>query len=225
MTGEELYRFGRESRAVRTCIPGELIQSLPRLERINGRTVLQFWYYHYDAMLPFNPEIPWFYAAVDPQTDTLVEMEALTTAHAFYRSWLDLVVSDPRMREVRYLDHCAGLLERGNITEEEIDHSQALWLDAQASETFSWLYMSSGIRPEAVRLLLTREQAQDSRYLLRIWEMESMKYRYERPEGWEKVEAVWQSDSFWKDRWLFARLRDLGPRRGSRAWEIRKGQG
>lgn len=225
MTGTELYRYGAESRAVRDCIPGELIQSLPRLERINGRTVVQFWYYSYNAMSPFNSEVPDYYVAIDPEEDRLVEMEALTQDHVFMQSWLDMVITDPRMREIRYLDHCARLLERGNITEEEITFSHALWLDAQAKDTFHWLYVSSGIRPEAVQLLLSPELGEQGRYLLWIWEMESMKYSWNRPEGWEQVEAVRQSDSFWKDRALFTELRDRGPRRGSRMWEIKEGRG
>jgi len=216
MTGTELYDYGRNAAPARACIPRELVQSLPRLERINGRIVVQFWYYYQNVMYPFSWDMPMYYAAFDPEEDQLVEMQALTGKNSFFDSWLDLVSVYSQMRELRYLEHCAALLERGNITEAEIIYTQALWLDAQAKDIFPWLYGNSNIRPEAVELLLSPEMAKESRYLLMIWEMECMKYRVRRAEGWEKLEERWFDETFVSQRDIFWELRSWGPLKGLR---------
>ena len=46
MTFNELYEYGMKSEPANLCIPQELVQSLPRLERINGKIVVQYWYYY-----------------------------------------------------------------------------------------------------------------------------------------------------------------------------------
>ena len=55
------------------------------------------------------------------------------------------------------------------MTEEQIIHSQALWLDAQCSQTFRWLYYHSGVRPDAVLELMRYDPDSKTRHLLNIW--------------------------------------------------------
>ena len=119
MTFDELYEYGMKSSPAKVCIPQELVQSLPRLERINGRIVVQYWYYYRNVSYPWQIDDPLYYAAFDIYEDKLVEMKALSH-HTFGQSWLDLLFWSREMREVKYLEHCVTLLERGNITEEEI---------------------------------------------------------------------------------------------------------
>ena len=215
MTFDELYEYGMKSEPAKLCISQELIQSLPRLERINGKIVVQCWYYYRNVAYPWQIDEPLYYAAFDIYEDKLVEMKVLSQ-HPFSKSWLDLLFWSREMREVKYLEYCAMLLERGNITEEEIIDTQALWLDCQAKDIFPDLYYHSGIRPEAVQKLISSEMAESSRYLLQIWSTELHKYHVRRAEGYEQLEAIWNDPVFWEEKAIFNNLRDRGPIPGLR---------
>ena len=215
MTFNELYEYGMKSAPAKVCIPQELVQSLPRLERIHGRVVVQYWYYYRNVSYPWQIDEPLYYAAFDIHEDKLVEMKVLSR-RSFGESWLDLLFWSREMREVKYLEHCVILLERGNITEAEIIHSQALWLDSQAKTIFPDLYYRSGIRPEAVQKLISPEMAEKSRYILKIWSIELQKYFPHRAEGYEQLEAIWNDSVFQKEREIFYELRDRGPIPGLR---------
>ena len=215
MTFDELYEYGMKSEPAKMCIPQELVQSLPRLERINGRIVVQYWYYYRNVSYPWQIDEPLYYAAFDIYEDKRVEMKALSH-RSFGKSWLDLLFWSREMREVKYLEHCAMLLERRNITEEEIIHSQAMWLDCQAKDIFTELYYRSGIRPEAVQKLISPEMAETSRYLLKIWSAELLKHLHQKTDGCESLEAIWNDPVFMKEREIFYELRDRGPVPGMR---------
>ena len=216
MTFDELYEYGMKSAPAKACIPQELVQSLPRLERIHGRIVVQYWYYYRNVSYPWQIDEPFYYAAFDIHEDKLVEMKTLSHHSIPGKSWLDLLFWSWEMREVKYLEYCAMLLERGNITEEEIIHSQALWLDCQAKDIFTELYYRSGIRPEAVQKLISPEMAETSRYLLKIWSSELLKHLHHKTDGYEKLEAIWNDPVFVKEREIFYELRDRGPVPGLR---------
>ena len=215
MTFDELYEYGMKSAPAKACIPHELVQSLPRLELINGKIVLQYWYYYRNVSYPWQIDEPLYYAAFDIHEDKLVEMKVLSR-RSFGKSWLDLVTQSPKMREVKYLEHCVMLLERGNITEEEIIQSQAMWLDCQAKDIFTELYYRSGIRPESVQKLISPEMAETSRYLLKIWSTELLKHLHQKTDGYEKLEAIWNDPGFVKEREIFYELWDRGPIPGLR---------
>ena len=215
MTFDALYEYGMKSEPAKRCIPQELVQSLPRLERINGKIVVQYWYYYRNVAYPWQINEPLYYAAFDIYEEKLVEMKLLSH-HAFGKSWLDLLFWSREMREVKYLEHCVMLLERGDITEEEIIHSQALWLDCQAKDVFPELYYRSGIRPEAVQKLIGPEMAETSRYLLNIWSTELLKHLHQKAEGHEQLEAIWNDPVFQKEREIFYALRDRGAAAGMR---------
>ena len=219
MTFDELYCYGRESEVARACIPEELVQSLPRLERRNGHLILQYWYFEYNASVPGLGTEPLYYAAFDICENKLVELKALTDQHKFITAWQDLIFWSREMREVKYLEHCVQLLERGDITEEEITLTQALWLDAQAKDIFYPLYRTSGIRPEAIELLIQPQMAESSRHILRIWDLEQDKYRKRKAEGFEKLEAIWNAPVLAGEREIYYDLRSRGPRKGSRSKE------
>lgn len=216
MTADELYAYGRKSDLAMLCIPKELVQSLPRLEQINGRIVVQYWYYFRNVAFPWPYDKPLYYAAFDISKNRLVEMKALTDSHEFMQSWQDLVTYHPQMREVKYLECCAGLLERGNITEDEIIQTQAMWLDAQAKDIFDELYYSSGIRPEAVQKLISPEMAETSRYILKIWSIESQKYRSKKAASYQELDAIWTDPQFEKEKEVLFDLQDRGPMKGIR---------
>ena len=215
MTFDELYEYGMKSAPAKACIPHELVQSLPRLELINGKIVLQYWYYYRNVSYPWQIDEPLYYAAFDIHEDKLVEMKVLSR-RSFGKSWMDLVTQSPKMREVKYLEHCVMLLERGNITEEEIIQSQAMWLDCQAKDIFTELYYRSGIRPESVQKLISPEMAETSRYLLKIWSTELLKHLHQKTDGYEKLEAIWNDPGFVKEREIFYELWDRGPIPGLR---------
>lgn len=219
MTFDALYEYGMKSEPARVCIPQELVQSLPRLERINGRIVVQYWYYYRDVSFPWQIDEPLYYAAFDIYENKLVEMKALSDHSIKGKSWLDLLLWSREMREVKYLEHCALLLERGDITEEEIIDTQAMWLDCQAKDMFSELYYRSGVRPEAVQKLISPEMAEKSRYILKIWSAELQKNLYMKAEGYEQLEAIW-NDPVLKEEWdVFCELRNWGPIPGLRSKE------
>ena len=219
MTFDALYECGMKSEPARVCIPQELVQSLPRLERINGRIVVQYWYYYRDVSFPWQIDEPLYYAAFDIYENKLVEMKALSDHSIMGKSWLDLLLWSREMREVKYLEHCALLLERGDITEEEIIDTQAMWLDCQAKDMFSELYYRSGVRPEAVQKLISPEMAEKSRYILKIWSAELQKNLYLKAEGYEQLEAIW-NDPVLKEEWyVFCELRNRGPIPGLRSKE------
>ena len=219
MTFDALYEYGMNSEPARVCIPQELVQSLPRLERINGRIVVQYWYYYRDVSFPWQIDEPLYYAAFDIYENKLVEMKALSDHSIMGKSWLDLLLWSREMREVKYLEHCALLLERGDITEEEIIDTQAMWLDCQAKDMFSELYYRSGVRPEAVQKLISPEMAEKSRYILKIWSAELQKNLYLKAEGYEQLEAIW-NDPVLKEDWdVFCELRNRGPIPGLRSKE------
>ena len=216
MTFDALYEYGMKSEPARMCIPQELVQSLPRLERINGRIVVQYWYYYRDASFPWQKNEPLCYAAFDIYENKLVEMKVLSDYSFAGKSWLDLVIWSREMREVKYLEHCAMLLKRGNITEEEIIDTQAMWLDCQARDIFSELYYRSGVRPEAVQRLISPEMAEKSRYILKIWSAELQKSLYLKAEGYEQLEAIWNDPVLQQEWSIFCELRDRGPIPGLR---------
>ena len=216
MTFDELYEYGMKSEPAKLCISQELVQSLPRLERINGRVVVQYWYYYRNVSYPWQIDEPLYYAAFDLYEDKLVEMKALGHHSIPGKSWLDLLFWSREMREVKYLEHCVKLLERGNITDEEIIHSQAMWLDCQSKDIFTELYYHSGIRPEAVQQLISLEMAEKSRYILRIWSTELLKHIHQKTDGYEQLQAIWNDPIFVKEREIFYELRDRGPIPGMR---------
>lgn len=113
MTFNELYEYGMKSKPAKLCIPQELVQSLPRLERINGKIVVQFWYYYRNVSYPWQIDEPLYYAAFDIYENRLVEMKKISRHSIPGKSWLDLVTYSPEMREVKYLEHCAMLLSAG----------------------------------------------------------------------------------------------------------------
>lgn len=215
MTYDDLYEYGMKSEPARVCIPRELVQSLPKLERINGKIVLQYWYYFYNVSFPGTCVGPLYYAAFDPEADKLVEFMALTDEHAFMKSWLDMVGFSENMREVKYLKYCADLLARGDITDAEIVHTQALWLDAQARDIFPYLYRS--VRPEAREELLSPHMAGTSRYLVWIWRMESLKYQLKKKEGYETLAQIWDDPVLKKEWDVFLDFLNRGPAMGSRS--------
>lgn len=219
MTFDALYEYGMKSEPARMCIPQELVQSLPRLERINGRIVVQYWYYYRDASFPWQKNEPLCYAAFDIYENKLVEMKVLSDYSFTGKSWLDLVIWSREMREVKYLEHCAMLLKRGNITEEEIIDTQAMWLDCQARDIFSELYYRSGVRPEAVQKLISPEMAEKSRYILKIWSAELQKSLYLKAKGYEQLEAIWNDPVLQQEWSVFCELRDRGPIPGLRSKE------
>ncbi len=215
MTFDELYEYGMNSAPAKACIPQELVQSLPRLEHINGRVVVQYWYYYRNVSYPWQIDEPLYYAAFDLYEDKLVEMKVLSH-RSFGQSWLDLVTQSSKMREVKYLQYCVMLLERGSITEEEIVYTQALWLDCQAVTIFPDLYYRSGIRPEAVQKLISPEMAETSRYIIKIWSSELLKHIHQKTDGYEKLEAIWNDPVFAEEQEIFYELRDRGPAPGLR---------
>ena len=216
MTFDELYEYGMKSAPAMACIPQELVQSLPRLERINGRVIVQYWYYYRNVSYPWQIDEPLYYAAFDIYEDKLVEMKALSHHSIIGKSWLDLLFWSREMREVKYLEHCVLLLERSNITEEEIIHSQAMWLDCQAKDIFPELYYRSGIRPEAVQKLISPKMAEKSRYILKVWSTELLKYLYPKVDGHEQLEAIWNESVFQQERDIFFELLERGPIPGMR---------
>lgn len=216
MTFDELYEYGMKSEPARMCIPQELVQSLPRLERINGKIVVQYWYYYRNVSYPWQIDEPLYYAAFDLYQNKLVQMKKVSRHSIPGKSWLDLVVYSPEMREVKYLEHCVMLLEQGNITEEEIIHSQALWLDCQSRDIFTELYFRSGIRPEAVQKLISPEMAEKSRYLLKIWSNELLKHLHQKTDGYAQLSAIWNDQVFQKEWKVFYELQDRGPIPGMR---------
>ena len=216
MTFDELYEYGMKSEPAKMCIPQELVQSLPRLERINGKIVVQYWYYYRNVSYPWQIDEPLYYAAFDIYENRLVEMKKTSRHSILGNSWLDLVTCSSEMREVKYLEHCVMLLARGDITEEEIIDTQAMWLDCQAKDIFPNLYYRSGIRPEAVQKLISPEMAESSRYILKIWSTELHKYYVRQAEGYEQLEAIWNDPVFRRERDIFCELRDRGPIPGLR---------
>jgi len=217
MTFDELYEYGMKSSPAKACIPQELVQSLPRLERINGRVVVQYWYYYRNVSFPWQIDEPLYYAAFDIYEEKLVEMKALSHHTIIGKSWLDMLFWSREMREVKYLEHCVTLLERGSITEEEIIDTQAMWLDCQAKEIFPELYCCSGIRPEAVQKLISPETAESSRYILKIWSTELQKFVFQRADGYEQLETIWNDPIFQQEREIYHNLVDRGPIPGLRS--------
>ena len=216
MTFDELYEYGMNSVPAKACIPQELVQSLPRLECINGRVVVQYWYYYRNVSYPWQIDDPLYYAAFDIQEDKLVEMKALSHHPIIDKSWLDMLFWSREMREVKYLEHCVTLLERGSITEEEIIDTQAMWLDCQAKEIFPELYYRSGIRPEAVQKLISPKMAETSRYILKIWSTEILKYCHSKENGYEQLDSLLNDPVFQQEREIFYELWNRGPIPGLR---------
>jgi len=137
MTFDELYEYGMKSEPAKLCIPKELVQSLPRLERINGRIVVQFWYYYQNVMYPFSWDMPMYYAAFDPEEDQLVEMQALTGKNSFFDSWLDLVywgngkLAESPEELCRYFataDMKFLLVQRSYLTNETLARNHLMWM-------------------------------------------------------------------------------------------------
>lgn len=214
MTGNELYEYGRTSAPAMAVIPQELVQTLPRLERMEGRVVLQYWYYFHRASCPVICDTPLYYASFDPHRNCVVEMKAYCDDGSFMQSWLDLVSSHPQMREIRYLEYCARLLQQGDITEEEITQSQAMWLDAQAGDIFPWLYFRSGIRPGAVQRLLSPQMAEKGRFTGKLWIYECMKYIQWKEQGYHTLHSLLTQNVPARD--VYYELLDRGPMIGMR---------
>ena len=102
------------------------------------------------------------------------------------------------------------------LTEEEIIHSQAKWLDCQAKDIFPGLYFTSGIRSEAVQKLISPEMAETSRYLLKIWSIELLKHLHQQTDGHGKLQAIWNDPVFQNERDVFYELQERGPIPGMR---------
>lgn len=98
-----------------------------------------------------------------------------------------------------------------------IIQTQAMWLDGQAKDIFGELYRTSGIRQEAVQKLISPEMADTSRYILKIWNNESLKYRLSKAEGYQVLDALWTDPIFEKEKEVFYELQERGgPLKGLR---------
>lgn len=210
MTANELYDYGRKSEPAMAWIPKELVQSLPKLERKQGRIVVQYWYYLPLFSIFRQLYHPLYYAAFDIRQNRLVEMEALTDCSAFMQVYRRQLLGHPYMPEVKYLEHCAALLNRSDITEEEIIQTQAMWLNAQERDLFDELYHSSGVRPEAVQKLINPEMAETSRYILKIWHFESKKYKCQKAPGYQALDEIFTDPVLEKEEAVFWELYNRG---------------
>lgn len=95
---------------------------LPQLRGL-GQSALA-WYYGIEDL-----EEPLYYAEFDFYGNKLVEMKKVRHQSISGKTWLDHLFWSRKMREVKHLEHCVMLLERGGITEEETVDTQAMWLD------------------------------------------------------------------------------------------------
>lgn len=193
LTGEEIYRLG-DSLPLRSCLPAGLMHSLPRLEYVRGRLALQFWYYRVDIEKVVFYLEPVYYGAVDAYTERVLELKAFRNETTFEPSKMEVLIIDQKNgREVQYLNYCAQLLNGDEVTEAQITHSQALWLDAQCREALDWLYYHSGVRPDAVRELLSRDGVNQSRHLLDLWIFQIVEVlRSKEDKVLERMIRLWQ---------------------------------
>lgn len=226
MTGKELYELGENNPQIKRLVPDGLTPCLPRLEMMDHRLVLQFWYFRVDVTSFTNAYYPLFYAELDASTRRLTAFRALTQETKFRRSFLDLWLISGFDQELAYLDHCAELVAKGHPTEREIIESQAMWLDAQCGKLTAWAQLMSGIRTEAVHMLLAPNPESTTRNLASLWRNElvyssllrgDLLSRGLTSEGNNYEEPYCGTYRlFGEDRHIFNKLLDMQPRCASR---------
>ena len=101
MTFDELYEYGMKSEPAKLCIPQELVQSLPRLERINGKIVVQYWYYYRNVSYPWQIDEPLYYAAFDIYENRLVEMKKTSRQRKAFLAFLEKKRRQAQMKKKR----------------------------------------------------------------------------------------------------------------------------
>lgn len=226
MTGKELYELGIENPQIKCLVPDGLTPCLPRLELMDHRLVLQFWYFRVDVTSPENSYYPLLYAELDASTRRLTAFRALTKGNEFCRSFPELWPVDGFDQELAYLDHCAALVAKGRPTQREITESQAMWLDAQCAELTAWAQLMSGIRTEAVHMLLAPNPESTTRNLASLWRNELVYSGFIQGELLSRGLTSEINDYeelccgvyrlFGKDRHIFKKLLDMQPRCASR---------
>lgn len=172
MTGYALYELAKTQAQLQCLIPKGLTASLPRLEWMEQRLILQFWYFRVDYHDLIQDYSPLYYAALDARTYRLIAFEALGNDTGSRGSFLGFVFPESFPQEREYLDRCISLLEKATVTEEEIVESQALWLDAQCGSVADWAQMHSGIRMDAIHKLLAADPESKTRNLATLWKNE-----------------------------------------------------
>lgn len=144
MTGNELFDFGTNSREARCLIHRALGHSLPRLGYVHGRLVAEYWYFSVGGTERSAAEYIKKYAVIDLQTEEILVLKSVTSQTDFSESWETGYLTWRFRRARRYLNRCVRLLDKPEISDEDLKiirrrwfHLQPKWIRANVSRKMS----------------------------------------------------------------------------------------
>ena len=163
MTGEELYRLGKESPAAIACIPLNFIPTVPKLLFDNGWRA-EFWYYmaqYHDQSL-FAPRYRMVLRIPSANSTELWELSEVTECIG---GAPEIVTAEFYEVQNDYLDRCAATLEKDVPAEEELEELEAAWRRALPVCLAAWFEEGGTVQtgtfppPENLREYWERELA------------------------------------------------------------------
>lgn len=125
MTGEELYRLGKESPAAVACIPLNFIPTVPKLAFDNGWQ-LEFWYYmfQYHDQSVFAPQ---YHMVLRFPSAIPVQMQELSDTSVCIGSAPEIVTVAFCEKQNGYLDRCAAAVEKDMSLPGEPEELETVW--------------------------------------------------------------------------------------------------
>lgn len=136
MTGEELYRLGKECPAAAVCIPLNFIPTAPKLLYHNGWQA-EFWYYmaQYHDQSIFAPQ---YRMVLRLPSAVPSEMRELTEVTVCIGSAPEMVTAAFYENQNRYLDQCVVMLEKEAPAAGELEQLEAVWRAVLPSRLAAW---------------------------------------------------------------------------------------
>lgn len=168
-----IWHWGRESPAVKACIPSQLMQGLPRLSYDSKQGWLcEFWYYETGVLLPITGK-PAYYIQLRYADGAVLKLEILEPKVRFSDAFQDIVLYGDR--EIQYIGRCENLLHGQTPTQEEIDELQGLWLEAHPPAQAAWIIENTCIGEGVFRSILDSTRPHPKEVFRLIWSREILK--------------------------------------------------
>ena len=172
MTGQELYRLGKESPAGKACIPLNFSHTPPRIF-FENTWLAEFWYYavDYDEESVFAPQ---YYLLLELPSGNPVRMLRLSEQCRCLGPAPEVITEDYYQRMNRYLDNCAELLQEASPDNAQIDALLQQWLAGQPQALEQWLSRQNfTTQVPSVRKQPASEQSAED--LVAYWKQEMAK--------------------------------------------------
>ena len=137
MTGEQLYQMAKSSPAAQACIPLNFEACAPRIRYKTG-WIAEFWYY-FSNINDGSIFYPQYYLAIDVPSGAPVQMLRLHESNACMGPAPELITTSFYENQLRYLEKCANLMEKGMPTQSDLEELEREWHAVHPKCLADWL--------------------------------------------------------------------------------------